>query len=66
MATATKSGVRKATKRVKRVWAEMDYAQRRLFEIRTGVPAVDRDQPTPTSVDDLEALYELEDRAKAA
>jgi hypothetical protein len=25
-------------RRVKRVWAELDYAQRRLLEIRTGVP----------------------------
>jgi hypothetical protein len=30
--------------RVRHVWAEMDYAQRRLFEIRTGVPVSGRDQ----------------------
>jgi hypothetical protein len=28
----------RAARRVKRVWAELDYAQRRLLEIRTGVP----------------------------
>jgi len=28
--------------RLARAWAEMDYAQRRLFEIRTGVPVTDR------------------------
>jgi BMFP domain-containing protein YqiC len=73
MATATKSNVRQATNRVKRVWAEMDYAQRRLFEIRTGVAVIDRSQRTSpaASVDELEALYRLEDRthddrAKAA
>jgi hypothetical protein len=25
--------------RIRRTWAEMDYAQRRSFEIRTGQPA---------------------------
>jgi hypothetical protein len=25
-------------RRIKHSWAEMDYAQRRLFEIRTGIP----------------------------
>ena len=30
--------------RVRQIWSELDYAQRRLFEIRTGVPVVDRDQ----------------------
>jgi len=29
-------------RRLKRVWAELDYAQRRLFEIRTGVPLTRR------------------------
>jgi hypothetical protein len=24
--------------RLRRVWSELDYAQRRMFEIRTGVP----------------------------
>lgn len=24
--------------RVKAIWSEMDYAQRRMFEIRTGIP----------------------------
>jgi hypothetical protein len=28
----------RTARRVKRVWAELDYAQRRLLEIRTGVP----------------------------
>ena len=25
-------------RRIKQSWAEMDYAQRRLFEVRTGIP----------------------------
>ena len=32
------SPLRRMIGRVKAVWSEMDYAQRRLFEIRTGVP----------------------------
>ena len=28
--------------RLARAWAEMDYAQRRLFEIQTGIPLTDR------------------------
>ena len=39
--------------RVRRVWAELDYAQRRLFEIRTGVPVLARSR----QIDELEALY---------
>ena len=60
MATATKTGVKRTIERVKGALAEVDYAQRRLFEIRTGVPvgsADERDRPA-TSVDELEALYE--------
>jgi len=33
----------KAVGRVQQIWAELDYAQRRLFEIRTGVPSLPRD-----------------------
>lgn len=28
--------------RVSGIWSELDYAQRRLFEIRTGIPEVSR------------------------
>ncbi len=44
---------------VKRIWDEMDYAQRRSFELKTGVPVVKR-QPRRRltgSVEELEALY---------
>ena len=29
-------------RRLARVWSDIDYAQRRLFEIRTGVRVTDR------------------------
>ena len=63
MATATTSGVRQTIKRVRRVWSELDYAQRRLFEIRTGVPVTEPDERSrpASTVEELEALYVLED-----
>ena len=33
----------KAVSRAQQIWAELDYAQRRLFELRTGVPARPRE-----------------------
>ena len=52
-------------RRIREIWAELDYAQRRLLEIRTGVPltarsiraaeiadletAFARDRPSPTA-----------------
>lgn len=55
-ATATR-----LARRARRIWAELDYAQRRLFEIRTGVPIESRhmhrgDQAT---VEQLERLYRM-------
>ena len=46
-------------RRVQHLWAELDYAPRRLLEIRTGVPlSRPQDGPrTAASVDELEALY---------
>jgi hypothetical protein len=32
----------RAISRLQQIWAELDYAQRRLFEIQTGVPSVRR------------------------
>jgi hypothetical protein len=32
----------RAIRRLARAWAEMDYAQQRLFEIQTGVRITDR------------------------
>ena len=50
--------------RLRRAWVEMDYAQRRMFELRTGVaslPATRRRRDV-SSVEDLEALYALKAR----
>jgi hypothetical protein len=52
-------------KRFRQVWSELEYAQQRLFEIRTGIPVVKpqaRIQPG-LSVEQLEALYALEQHA---
>ena len=65
MATAT---IRKTVKRLRSAWTEMDYAQRRLFEIRTGVQATSpkaRQRPV-TSTEELEALYAREEQDLAA
>jgi hypothetical protein len=46
--------------RVRRSWTEIEYAQRRMFELRTGIvfPATRR-RP---HIEELEALYALEAR----
>jgi hypothetical protein len=36
--TTTTSHIRRGFRRAKRIWSELGYAQRRLFELRTGVP----------------------------
>jgi hypothetical protein len=38
MRTATTSRASRTTRRVRELFAELDYANRRLLEIRTGVP----------------------------
>jgi hypothetical protein len=58
MATATASKSTRAIRRLKRLWAELDYAQRRSFELRTGVPVgANARQRISRSVDELERLY---------
>jgi hypothetical protein len=46
--------------RVRRSWTEIEYAQRRMFELKTGIvlPATRR----RTHIEELEALYALEAR----
>jgi len=39
--------VGRAVRRIKQVWAELDYAQRRSVEIRTGVPMLKQSQKDP-------------------
>ena len=58
--TATASTASRIARRARRIWGELDYAQRRSFEIRTGVPIESRhlhraDQAK--TVDQLERLY---------
>jgi hypothetical protein len=37
------SRTRQTLSRAQQIWAELDYVQRRMFELRTGVPAVPRE-----------------------
>jgi hypothetical protein len=50
------------------VWGELDHTQRRLLEIRTGIPMTDPERRLRyrISVEALEALYSLQPRAYAA
>jgi hypothetical protein len=51
------SRTRRVFGRLKRLWGEMNYAQRRSFELRTGVPAGAAGHPhISRSVDELERL----------
>ena len=60
MRTTTESPVIRTIGRVKELWAEFDYAQRRQLEIQLGIPM---SRPAPpkiaSSPDELEALYRL-------
>lgn len=61
MATAT-SGFKRMLRRLKHLWSELDYAQRRMLEERTGIPFTEPHEhfrPAST-VEELEALYVLE------
>lgn len=42
MNTSTQSRVRRIFTRITRTYAELDYAQRRLLEVQTGVPNLTR------------------------
>jgi hypothetical protein len=59
---ATVSWLKRASRRVREVWAELDYAQRRLREIQTGAVLIKPEQrPWISSrVEQLEALYACE------
>jgi hypothetical protein len=57
--TNSPSPISQVIGRIKTAWSEMDYAQRRVFEIRTGIPVEGRQprrRPRP-AVDELETLY---------
>jgi hypothetical protein len=44
MSTITESRARRIVSRAAEIWAELDHAQRRLLEIRTGIPELTRPQ----------------------
>jgi hypothetical protein len=50
---------------VKDLWAELDYAQRRLLEIQTGMPIQRERARVQAEIDELEALYALESPRQA-
>jgi hypothetical protein len=39
--------LRRFIRRAREIWAEMDYAQRRLFELRTALPVDPREDSGP-------------------
>ena len=46
--------------RIRRTWADMDYAQRRVFEIRTGLPAHSVEQARDKAlIAELEAHWRM-------
>jgi BMFP domain-containing protein YqiC len=51
------SRIIRITRQVKRVWGELDYAQRRSFEITTGIPVTPRgtEAIARTEISELEA-----------
>lgn len=63
MTTATTprgtSRVSRAIDDVKRVWRELDYAERRMLELRTGIPFTEETKRAEAirQVDELEAAY---------
>lgn len=62
MSTNTNRNVPHAITRLKEVWRELDYAQRRSLELRTGL-SFDKPVSDPpirrAEVEQLEALYNL-------
>lgn len=62
------SAVRQTIKRIRRTWSELDYAQRRLMEIRTGLELTKPDErrDVATTAEELEQLYALEETPRAA
>ena len=59
MGTATESRANRLARRIKRVWSELDYAQRRVLENQTGVPFVTPEERSASRarVAQLEYLY---------
>ena len=58
MRTKTKPRVRRIIAWLRDTWAELDYAQRRMIELRMVTPTL-RIPPERSAIDELEALYAL-------
>jgi hypothetical protein len=55
---ATTNQIKRLIRRFRQVWAEVSYAQRRAFEIRTGVPVGANKSPRISrTIDELDRLY---------
>jgi hypothetical protein len=61
-ATTNKPLPIRAISRVKVALADMNYAQRRLLEIRTGIPFAKGHGATKREDDELEALFRMSSR----
>ena len=61
MRTKTKPRVRRIIAWLRDTWAEFDYAQRRMIELRMVIPTL-RIPPDRSAIDELEALYALPSR----
>jgi hypothetical protein len=59
MRTASASRTGRTIQRAKELWSELDYAQRRMLEIRTGVPFITPEERRRSRlrVNQLEHLY---------
>ncbi len=53
----TTSRARQVLRRVRRAWAECHHANRRLFEIQTGLSSVQYDDRSGAVTDQLERLF---------
>jgi hypothetical protein len=56
--TTIKTPAQRTILRLKAAWADMSYAQRRLFDIRVGLPP--EDSARDARIKQLEALYRLQ------
>ena len=61
MRTTTRPRVRRIIAWLRDTWAEVDYAQRRMIELKQAIPAL-RPPRDRADVDELEALYALPSR----
>ena len=58
MLKATADQTKRRIRRLRTVWAELNYAQRRSFEIQTGVPVHPaKAARISRAIDELERLY---------